>query len=456
MIGPLRRRLTLLLLGLRDLLASAGPVALLAAAVLLGAYGWLDPQPPGTLTLATGPEGSAYAAFGERYAGALAAHGIGVRPLATAGSLANLQALREGRADASFVRGGSADAAADGAAGIVSLGALFYEPIWVFQRAPAGAGVAPAARHHAAPTAPAPIALTQLKGLRVNVDPTGSGVPELLQRLLEANGLTMGDLRLSQLPPEAAAEALLGGRLDALVLVTAAEAPLVERLLRSPGIALLDVPQADAYARRFAFLQAVTLPRGVVDLAADIPPRDVALLATTTSLLTREQTHPALRQLLAQAAQGLHGGAGWLQRARDFPNTRTSELPVSPEGDRAINGQPPLWQRYLPFWASNLLERMWLVIGGLIVLLLPLSRVVPPLYTFRVRRRVFRWYARLRDIEARLDEGSGPRAALLHELDELERVAHRINVPLAHAAELYALRTHIDAVRRRARAAAQG
>ena len=124
-------------------------------------------------------------------------------------------------------------------------------------------------------------------------------------------------------------------------------------------------------------------------------------------------------------------------------------MPVSPEGDRAINGTPSFWNRYLPFWASNLVERMWLVIGGLVVLLLPLSRIVPPLYTFQVRRRVFRWYARLREIEADMDTGKGTRTAWLDELDELDRVANTVTVPLSHAEELYALRSNIERVRRR-------
>jgi hypothetical protein len=161
-----------------------------------------------------------------------------------------------------------------------------------------------------------------------------------------------------------------------------------------------------------------------------------------------------LRQLFAQSAQTLHSDAGWFNRARDFPNTRTSELPVSPEGDRAINGTPPFWQRYLPFWASNLFERMWLVLGGLVVLMLPLSRVVPPLYQFRVRSRVFRWYARLRDVETRLDAGEGQRDALLKELDELDRVVNKVAVPLSYADELYALRNNIFGVRRRVQASA--
>lgn len=466
-MGSVRRTLVLILLSIRDMLASAGPVALLAAGVLVAAYWWLDPQPPKTVTLATGPAGSAYAEFGERYARELAKSGITVQPLATEGSRANLQALRQGTAGAAFVRGGSADPQADGEAGIGSLGALFYEPIWVFYRtealaepSPDAADAPPARTPPPAASEPAPppplTTLPQLKGLRVNIDQPGSGVPEMLQRLLQANGLDSDTLELSQLPPEAAAEALRGGLIDALVLVTAPESPVVRQLLQAPGIALMDVAQADAYVRRFPFLQAITLPRGVVDLAADVPPQDVRLLATTTSLLTREDTHPALRQLFAQAAQGLHSDAGWFNRARDFPNTRTSELPVSPEGDRAINGTPPFWQRYLPFWASNLLDRMWLVIGGLIVLLLPLSRVVPPLYTYRVRQRVFRWYARLRKIEARVHDGRGERDELLNELDELDRLANQTTVPLAHAEELYALRNNIERTRRRLLASRPG
>ena len=477
-------------LGVRDMLASAGPVAILAVGLLVGAYWWLDPQPPKTVRLATGPEGSAYAGFGQRYASALAREGITVELIPTEGSVANLQLLREGKADVAFVRGGSgaapatansaaqarapgtaasapapADAATEDDNTLLSLGALFYEPLWIFYRpqalsaqaaqAPASAPHASAARpaNRASPGAPLaplePQSLTQISELRINVDQPGSGVPQLMQRLLRANGLDADRLKLAHLAPNAAGEALLAGQLDAVVLTSAPQSAIVRKLLRTPGVQALELAQAGAYTRRFPFLTTVSLPRGVADLAADVPPDDVTLLAATTSLLSREDTHPALRQLFAQAAQSIHSRAGWLNGTREFPNTRTSELPVSAEGERAINGTPPFWQRYLPFWASHLLDRMWLVIGGLIVLLLPLSRVVPPLYTFRVRRRVFRWYARLRAIETKVDEGTGERDELLNELDELDRVANGIAVPLAHAEELFALRNNIDKVRRR-------
>ncbi|RZI85199.1 MAG: C4-dicarboxylate ABC transporter substrate-binding protein [Rubrivivax sp.] len=456
MTRHIQQALLLALLSLRDMLASVGPVLLLAISLVAGAYWWLDPQPPRTVTLATGPAGSAYAQFGQRYAEALAREGIRVQLLATDGPGANLQALRDGRANVAFVRGGTADLRGKRAkADIMSLGALFYEPLWLFYRP--GALIMAKTKAEGTgtnkPTAPTTevrlTSLTQLCGLRVNMDQPGSGVPGLMHRLLEANGLAPNTVITSDMAPEAAAQALQAGQLDALVLVTAPESPVVQRLLQEPGIALAELPQADALARRFPFLQTVTLPRGMVDLARDLPPEDIGLLAATTALLTHDDTHPALRQLFAQTAQKIHGGSGWFNGARDFPNTRTSELPVSPEGDRAINGTPPIYQRYLPFWASNLLERMWLVIGGLIVLLLPLSRVVPPLYTYRVRRRVFRWYERLRQVEVSMEEGDADASALLNELDELDRVAAQIAVPLAHADELYALRNNIERTRGR-------
>ncbi|WP_431273382.1 TAXI family TRAP transporter solute-binding subunit [Variovorax ureilyticus] len=436
----------LFLLSIRDLIASAGPVVFLIVGLLVAAYWWLQPQPPKQVTLATGPSGSAYAEFGKRYAAALKVDGIEVILKPTDGSLDNLQLLRKREADVGFVRGGSADPVKDDEAGLTSLGSLFFEPLWFFYRTDAARKID---RKTATLTS-----LTQMKGLRINVDKPGSGVPDIMDRMFRANHMDPATLNLSNLEQTPATEALQAGLLDVIVLASAPQSPLVQRLLRAHDIQLMDFAQSDAYSRRFAFLQPVTLPRGVVDLAADLPSHDLSLLAATTSLLSREETHPAIRQLFAQSAQTLHGGAGWFHRTRDFPNTRTSELPVSPEGDRAINGTPSLWQRYLPFWASNLVDRMWLVLGGLLVLMLPLSRVVPPLYQFRVRRRVFRWYARLREVEHKLDAHKGERDALLKELDDLDRVVNKVAVPLSYADELYALRNNIYAVRKRVLAGA--
>ena len=427
-------------LTLRDLIVSAGPLAFLAVGLLVLAYWWLNPNPPKTVTLATGPAQSAYEEFGKRYQKALAADGIDVVLLPSEGSSHNLQLLRDGTADVAFVQGGTAQLLPDDADQLVSLGSLFVEPVWLFYR------TAAAERSHKVPRLDS---LRQLQGWRVNVGSEGSGVPTLMERLLEANKMEPDAVKLTRLEQTPATMEFLAGRLDALVFVSAPESLMVQMLLQTPGVQLLDFAQHEAYARRFPFLTPVTLPRGVVDLATNVPTRDVRLVASTTSLLARDGTHPALLTLFAQNAQKLHGGSGWFNRAREFPNSRASELPIAKEGDRAMNEPVPLLQRYLPFWVANLIERMWLALGLLLVVILPLSRIVPPLYQFRVRSRVFRWYGRLRDIETQMEARTTGPTELLQALDTLETQAEKVSVPLSYVNELYALRSNIHLIRKK-------
>ncbi|MES2947525.1 MAG: TAXI family TRAP transporter solute-binding subunit [Pseudomonadota bacterium] len=426
------------LLSLRDLLVSVGPFILLTFALLALAYWWLDPNPPKRVTLATGPEQSAYEAFGKRYASLLAKDGITVVLLPSEGSADNLRLLREGKADLGFVQGGTGDAMAPGDAELESLGSLFLEPVWLFYRDTAPGATAPRTLE----------SLTQLQGLRVNVGTPGSGVPTLMHKLLDSNRVDPQSLTLSQLEQTPATVAFLGGELDAIVFASAPESAMVQMLLQTPGIKLMDFAQSEAYSRRFAFLSPALLPRGVVDLAANIPPQDVHLVAPTTTLLTRAGTHPALLQLFALAGNTIHGSAGWFKHAREYPNVKFNELPVAQEAERSIQGGAPLLQRYLPFWVANLVERMWLAMGIILAVLLPLSRVVPPLYAFRVRSRIFRWYAQLRELEARAD-GEQDTTALVDELNQIDRHVEKIIVPLSYTDELYALRNNIQLVRKK-------
>lgn len=461
------------LLSLRDLLASAGPFILLAIALLALTYWWLDPTPPRRVTLATGPAQSAYDEFGKRYAKALAANGITVNLVETEGSAHNLRLLHEGRVDLAFVQGGTADAtlgpdagapSVDGSVvpndtGLQSLGSLFVEPVWVFYQEAAVQRLRDAAARTARTSPPAAgddasgtlARPGQLAGLRVNVGTEGSGVPALMRQLFELNQIDMKTLQLSTLAQTPATVGFLGGDIDVLVFASAPESLMVQMLLRTPGVGLMDFVQSEAYSRRLPFLSPVVLPRGVVDLSTDVPPRDVRLVASTTALLAREDTHPALLQLFAQAAIGLHGGAGWFNRAREFPNAAQAQYPLSREAERAMRDGPPVMQRYLPFWMANLVERMWLALGIIVAVLLPASRIVPPLYQLRIRSRVFRWYAQLREIEGRFEREPGSAPELAGQLDTLERKVERINVPLSYADELYALRQNILMVRSKLR-----
>ena len=434
------RSIRFTLLSLRDLLLSAGPFVLLAAMLVWLLYQWLDPVPPRRVTLATGPAQSAYAEFGTRYAKALAAHGIKVEVVPSEGSSQNLAWLAAGKVDVGFVQGGSNAMPMTALAGLTSLGSLFVEPVWLFYRRDSALKVRKAGTLNS---------LAQLKGLRVNVGTAGSGVPSLMSKLFEINRIDESTLFLSQLGQTPAVVAFLNSELDALVFASSPESPMVRMLLQTPGIQLMDFAQSEAYARRLPFLSAVTLPRGVVDLARDIPPRDVHLIATTTTLVATSQVHPALLQLFSQASVIFHSPADWFSRTREFPQALHNEFPVSDEAERAFKNGTPWMQRYLPFSYANLMERMWLALGIVIAVLLPLSRVVPPLYAFRIRSKVFRWYGQLRSIEERSVLRADLVPDLLAELNAMDARVGKITIPLSYADELYALRDHIEMVRKK-------
>ena len=443
----MRDQLRVTLLSFRDLVATAIPFILLAVGLLAVAYWLLDPAPPRHVVLATGQDQGAYAEFGRRYAQILKENGVEVRLRKTAGAAENIALLRQpgGDVDIAVVQGGAEDdrplARADGDAeddGLVSLGSLFYEPVWLFYRGDAAERLL---------KAPELTSLAQLAGWRVNIGEPGSGVPNLTRRLVEANGMDPATITLVREPQTPAVVGLLDASIDAIVFASAPESLLVQMLLSTPGVRLFDFAQAEAYGRRFPWLSPVTLPRGVVDLARDIPPADVRLVAPTATLVARKQTHPALIQLFVQAAQQVHGGAGWFRKKGDFPNANNTERPLAGEAQRFYTNGPPVLQRYLPFWLANLVDRMWPVLVTIVAALIPLSRMLPPLYTFRVRSRIFRWYRQLREVENGI--GKRPNDELLRELAEIERRVEHINVPLSYTDELYSLRTHIHMVAER-------
>jgi TRAP transporter TAXI family solute receptor len=433
---------------LRDLLVASGPTIVLIAAACFVAYWLVDPPPPRQLRLATGQDNSAYQAFGAQYAEALKKDDIRLVLVPTLGSQDNLERLRRGEADIAFVQSGStgdtqaaqSDNKAD-ARGLASLGSLFTEPVWLFLREE-GKGRVKVSN------------LTGLRGLRINLGPEGTGVPNLFRQILAVNGVEPKELTIGALENTPATVELLAGRIDGLVFSSAPEAPLIQMLLQTPGIRLFNFAQAEAYTRRLPFLTHVTLPRGIVDLGRDIPSQDYHLIAPTATLVAREDLHPALIDLFVKAAGEIHGGAGWFQQQGQFPSPKFTEIPVADEAAKYYRDGPPLLQRYMRFWLANLFERLWVVVVALAALVIPLSKIVPPLYVWRVRSRVYRWYGELRAVEqawegVNEDQREIVRADLLRRLDEIEEQVNHVSVPLAYADGLYGLRGHINIVRQR-------
>lgn len=425
------------IVSVRDLSVTAGPFVALVLALLALAYWLVEPQPPRTLVMATGPANSDYDRFGERYRALLARHGIRLEMRHTAGSRENLEHLLkpDGEVSVAIVREGTARTEELADRPLNAIGSLFYEPVWLFHRDSVPLN-----------------SLADLRGARVNIGPPGAGTASLVESLLLQNQISLSDLSVQRLDHTEAVIALLDGRLDAVSFTSSSGGLLIQMLLKTPGVRLFNFVHAEAYSRRLPTLTHVVLPRGVVDLPADMPKEDVHLLAPTSALVARADIHPALVQLLVQAAAQIHGGADWFGRPRQFPSADVVDFPLADEAKRFYQHGTPFLQRYLPFWLANFVDRMWVVFLSLAALLIPLSRIVPPLYQWRVRSRIYRWYAQLREVEIEAQQPGDTRSPqqtseLLHKLDDIESRVNDIPVPLSHADEVYFLRQHIELVR---------
>ncbi|MGB9493411.1 MAG: TAXI family TRAP transporter solute-binding subunit [Azonexus sp.] len=424
------------LLSLRDLFATAWWIILIVGIGFVVAFQFVEPAPPRTIVISTGGESGAYYQFAQRYAGILARNGITLEIRTSAGSLENLARLKDGEAQVAFVQGGVVEAPDDPDAeddsGLLSLGSVFYEPVWVFYR-----GEKELNR------------LSDLRGKRIAIGQEGSGVRQLAQTLLAANEIEPGD-HLIPLSGLKAAEELQQRRIDAAFIIAAEKAPVVQVLLRSPGIKVMSFAQADAYQRRFPFLSKLTLPQGVADLVRDYPPHDVTVLAPTANLIVRDDLHPALQSLLLQAASEVHGKSGFFQRAGEFPAYKDRLVPLSPEAARYFKSGPPFLQRYLPFWLAVMADRLFVLLLPIIALLIPLLKIAPAVYTWRVRSKVFRCYGELKfleeDLRQRFDHAKLPEYR--NRLEVLDEEARELHVPLAFTDLVYTLREHVNLVRR--------
>jgi len=454
--GKLRLPLKITTISWWDLLHTLGPILAASILAIWLALHFVRPLPPTTLVMSSGPKGSSFERDAERYRAILAEKGIRLKIVPSAGSLQNLDRLTEPHAHAHYdialvqagiTETGAAEQGAD-TASLVSLGSMFYQPLTIFYR-----GRRPISR------------LSQLKGERIAIGKQGSGTRLLALALLDGNGIgTQGPTQLRDLDGDAARAALVAGQVDAIFL-TGDSAPVgtIRALLHTRGVRMFDFPQADAYARVFPYLHKLEIPAGTFDLGANLPRKPLTLLAPAVELIAHSDLHPALCDLLIQAAQQVHGGAARLQYAHEFPNTYTYTFPLDSEAASYYkSGGGSIAYRYLPFRLASLVTRIAAVLVPIIVILIPGLRYLPNLYAWRVNSRIHRRYGELMALERESLERLTPerRAALLERLDEIERSVILRKIPGSHAEQIYQLREHIGFVRRNldrpgARAAAE-
>ncbi len=420
----------------RDLAVTLGPILLVSLLAIWIAFKFVRPAPPDTIILTSGPEGSTFTTAAEKYRTILARNGVKVQILPSQGSLENLKRLSDPafQVDVGFVQGGVA--AGTNIDQLVSLGSVFHQPLVVFYR-----------------NAAAVVRLSQLSGKRLAIGHEGSGARFLTLALLKVNGIEAGGrTELLDLGGEDAAQALIEGKVDAAFLMgDSASPPVMRKLTRAPGIRILDFAQAEAYTRRFHYLNKLELPMGSIDFGKNIPAQNVALIGPTTELVAREDLHPALSDLLIDAAREVHGGASLLQRAHEFPAPLEHEFRISDDASRNYKSGKSFLYRYLPFWLASLTDRMLVLLVPIIVLMIPGLRLVPALYRWRVRSRIYRWYGVLLALERDILAHPEPekRDELLKRLDDIEQGVSKLKMPIFFADQFYVLRGHIGFVRDR-------
>lgn len=412
-------------------IAFVAPAVLLIIGGFFFAYQFVRPAPPDKIVMATGHKDGAYFAYGTVYAERFRKEGFELELTQTAGSVDNLRLLTDESADVpvAFMQGGIGSSAEYPT--LTSLGSLYFEPIWVFVRGDA------------------PARLTGMKGKRIAVGAVGSGTRAVALPLLKDNGINAGTAQLQEIGGNAAMDALTSGAIDAAFFVGSATSRTVTTLLQTPGISPMSFARADAYVRRNSYLSKVVLPMGTVDLEKNLPAQDTVLLAPTATIVITPEMHPALIDLMLLTMQDIHDAGGYLEKPGTFPTGNYVTFPLEPAAERFYKRGPPFLQRYLPFWAANLIDRLWVMILPLLTLLYPLFKILPPLYSWRMRRRVNRWYKELEALDDRLNDKDISRAEATERLDEIEHAVEQVNVPAGFAANAYTLRMHIDYLRRK-------
>jgi len=407
-----------------------GPAILLTIVGFVVAYQFVAPAPPRTISMGTGSIEGAYYAYGKAYRERLAQDGIALKLKNTSGAVENVKLLESDidGVDVAFVQGGLANLAKSN--NLVSLGSLFFEPMWIFHRA----GI----ELHRLP---------DLKGLRVAVGPEGSGTKTLTMQLLELNGINHKNTRILTYGAPKAADMLSMGEIDVAVFVANLRSQYIFQLFKSKTVKLMGVERAKAYALRHQHLHVLTLPEGVIDFETNVPSQDLAMIATTGQLVARSDLHPALVALLLQTAEEIHDTGGGFEQEGQFPAPRYLDFKLSDDARRFYKSGPSFLQRYLPFWVANFINRMTVMLLPLIVLLFPFFKLMPPIYRWKMRSRIYRWYSGLEAVDPEVHKKDLPAHLDDYLLKLIEEQVTNISVPLAYTEELYHLRLHIDMLR---------
>ena len=418
----------------RGMVMSIGAILLTALVIGLGIFAFANSSPPTTITIASGPPGSVFERNAEKYKKILAREGVTLKILPSEGAVENLKRLNDPKAgvDVGFVLGGEVNGV--NIDHLVSLGSVSYQPLMVFYRGE-----------------PKKL-LSDFKGKKLNIGEAGSGTHILSLALLKTNGIEPNDgtILVNSVKGDTV-RSLLEKRVDAIfVMGDSTSTDLMHTLLHTPDIRLFSFTQAEAYVRRIPYLNKLDLPRGALDFGKNTPAEDIYLLAPTVELIARDTLHPALSDVLLEAAKEVHSTPGLFKKRGEFPAPIEHEFRISPDASRFYTSGKSFLYRTFPFWLASLMARTMAVVVPVALLLFPTLKMAPAIYKWRIQSRINRWYRVLLELEQdAFKPSSDPhrRDELLRHLDHIETAVNKIAVPASFGDIFYVLRGHIAFVR---------
>lgn len=429
-------RSTVLLSGLLPFKGIYWAIAsLLTTIVIVLLLTFVVTAPPKKIVIAAGPQGSYFEQTAKKYAAELKKQGVDAEILNTAGARDNIQLINSGQrhVDIAFMHGGLTDA--DESPALMSLGSIGYEPVWIFYRKSLGKLST----------------LNQIKGLRISIGRSGSGVSVISQKFLKAVGIDERNSRLLTVDDDDARKKLISAEIDVAFFMDPPETTRIHDLFELNGIEVMNLTQAEALRRNFQFLHVLEIPRSAIDLARVHPPENIQAVATTAVVVARKETHSAIVYLLMSIIDDVHEPPTLLSRENEFPADKDVDVPISPQAEHYFKGGKPFLQRYLPFWAASAAERFLAVAIPVLALLLPFLNILPRVYNWRIKAKITRCYQELIELERRVK--LDPHAKL-H--DDFERLAHTVDeylderkVPMSYSNDIYILKEHIELVRRK-------
>jgi TRAP-type uncharacterized transport system substrate-binding protein len=360
---------------------------------------------------------------------------VTLKILESQGSIDNLHRMADPKSKVDIALVVSGLTVDEDTSSLESLGSLFYQPLTIFYRSPN-----PIKR------------LSELQGHSIAIGTEGTATHFIAMAMLKQNEIEPGgSTKLLDLEGEDARNALLHRQAEAIFLSGDSSPPAtIKELLHQDGVRLFDFEQASAYVRRFPYLNKLVVPAGAFDLGENLPATDIDLLAPTVELVVRPNLHPAISDLLIEAAMEVHSHASLLQQAGQFPTPAIHTFPISAEAARYYkSGDKSFVYRHFPFWLASLLDRVIVLLVPIFVVVIPSLKYLPQLYKWRINSRIHKRYGELMALERESlrPMSEARRNELLARLREIEEAVIKRKIPGSHAEQLYLLRQHISFVR---------